>query len=166
MAERVYLIRPEETEWSQRGQRTRTTDLPLTDNGRSAATRLRVALADESFALVLTSPVRRARQTCDMAGFEGRAVVEPNLEDAETPAQVGERVENVIRRIRSISGNCVLFAGEHILRALTARWLGLPVAAVQHFSLDAATVSVLGSDGGSPVVERWNVELVPSGRKS
>jgi probable phosphoglycerate mutase len=186
----VFAIRHGETEWSLSGQHTGVTDLPLTENGRAVARLLGPLLARESFAQVLTSPLRRARETSELAGLGERAVIEPDLKEwnygeyegltgeqirekrpdwlifrdgapgGETPAQVGARVDRVLARIREVPGNVVLFAHGHVLRVLVARWIGLPVAAGQHFLLGPATLNVLGSYGDSPAVRIWNAPLV------
>jgi broad specificity phosphatase PhoE len=152
----VFAIRHGETTWSLNGQHTGTTDIPLTDNGRRLAERLRPALAKEALALVLTSPMRRARETCELAGLGDAAIVEPDLvewnygayegltpkqirelapgwlifrdgcPDGEAPAQVGARVDRVIARARAAGGDVALFAHGHVLRVLAARWLGPP----------------------------------------
>jgi probable phosphoglycerate mutase len=170
----VTLIRHGETEWSRSGRHTGTTDLPLTANGRQAAARLEPVLAHESYALVLTSPLVRARETCELAGLGSRAEVEPGLREwdygdyegltsaqihieapewlvfadgcpgGETPEQVGARVDRVLARVRGAAGHVLLFAHGHVLRALAARWLGLGVAEGSRFLLDTATLSVLG----------------------
>lgn len=185
----LFVIRHGETAWSLSGQHTSTTDLPLTDNGRRLAQRLRPLLATEAFALVLVSPRQRARQTCEIAGLGGQAVVEPDLAEwnygryegltaeqiqamapgwvvfrdgcpgGETPEQVGARADRVIARVRAAGGNVVLFAHGHVLRVLAARWIGLPVSAGQHFLLDTVTLSVLGAYRGIPAVRIWNGPL-------
>jgi broad specificity phosphatase PhoE len=186
----LFVIRHGETAWSLSGQHTGTTDIPLTDNGRRVARRLRPVLATETFALVLVSPLRRARETCEIAGLGGQAIVEPDLIEwnygqyepltaeqihkispgwlifrdgcpgGEAPEQVGARVDRVIARARPVKGNVALFAHGHVLRVLVARWLGLPVIAGQHFLLDTATLSVLGDYRGVPAVRIWNGPLV------
>ena len=78
---KVYVIRHGETAWSLSGRHTGTTDLPLTDNGRRGAERLRPVLAKETFALVLVSPMQRARQTCELAGLGNGAVIDPDLSE-------------------------------------------------------------------------------------
>ena len=75
----VFAIRHGETAWSLSGQHTGTTDIPLTDNGRRLAEKLRPVLAKETFALVLVSPMQRARETCDLAGLGSAAVIDPDL---------------------------------------------------------------------------------------
>jgi broad specificity phosphatase PhoE len=185
----VYVVRHGETEWSLSGQHTGVTDLPLTDNGRALALRLRAVLADQSFALVLTSPLRRARETCELAGLGARATVDPDLSEwnygeyegltakqiqekrpgwlifrdgcpgGETPAQIRARADRVIGRARAAPGNVALFAHGHFFRVLAARWIGLPVEAGQHFLLDTATLSILAYYGDSPAVKVWNAPL-------
>jgi broad specificity phosphatase PhoE len=186
----VFPIRHGETAWSLSGQHTGTTDIPLTDNGRRLAERLRPALAKEDFALVLTSPLQRARETCELAGLGKAAVVEPNLVEwnygeyegltpkqidamspgwlifqdgcpgGEMPEQVGARVDRVIARARAVEGDVALFAHGHVLRVLAARWLGLPPGGGQHFLLNTGTLSVLGYYHDIPAVRIWNGPLV------
>ena len=186
---RVYLIRHAETEWSRSGRHTGTTDLPLTDTGRQRARELEPLLARANFVLVLSSPLRRARQTAALAGFGERAVIDDDLAEwnygeyegltteqihqtapgwmvfrdggpgGETPAQVGARVDRVIARIRSADGDVALFGHGHVLRVLAARWLGLPVSAGSQFLLDTGTLSVLSDYRGTPALEQWNSKV-------
>ncbi len=185
----VYVIRHGETEWSLSGRHTGRTDLPLTDNGRELAGRLRPILARTSFWRVLASPLRRARETCAVAGLSDMVAVDPDLTewdygayegltsaqiqerrpgwmifrdgcpDGETPDQIAARVDRIIGGIRSAPGNIALFAHGHFSRVLVARWLGLPSAAGQHFLLDTGTVSVLGYYHDSSAVKIWNAPL-------
>ena len=185
----VFAIRHGETAWSLSGQHTSTTDIPLTDNGRRLAERIRPVLATETFALVLTSPLQRARETCELAGLGDRAVVDTDLVEwnygtyegltprqihetapgwlifrdgcpgGEAPDQVGARVDRVIARARAVEGNVVLFAHGHVLRVLAARWLGWPAGAGQHFLLDTGTLCVLGYYRGIPALKVWNGPL-------
>lgn len=183
---RVFLVRHAETEWSRSGRHTGTTDLPLTDTGRQRARELEPLLAVANFVLVLSSPLRRARQTTALAGFGERAVIDDDLAEwnygeyegltteqihqqapgwmvftdggpgGESPAQVGARVDRVIVRIQSAGGDVALFAHGHVLRVLAARWLGLPVSAGSQFLLDTGTLSVLSHYRGIPALEQWN----------
>jgi broad specificity phosphatase PhoE len=182
----VFAIRHGETAWSLSGQHTGTTDIPLTENGRRLAERLRPVLAKKTFALVLVSPMRRAWETCDLAGLKDRGVIDGDLVEwdygqyegltpkqisgvapdwlifrdgcpsGETPGQVGARVDRVIARARAAEGDCALFAHGHVLRVLGARWLGLPAGAGQHFVLDTGAVSVLGYYRDIPAIRIWN----------
>ena len=68
-AQKIYLIRHGETEWSRDGKHTGVTDVPLTEQGRKIARLLQPVLAREQFVLVLTSPLQRARETCELAGL-------------------------------------------------------------------------------------------------
>jgi broad specificity phosphatase PhoE len=186
----VFAIRHGETAWSLSGQHTGTTDLPLTDNGRWCAQRMRPVLVRKVFGLVLCSPMRRARETCELAGFGDQAVIDTDLVEwnygeyegltpkqiqeiapgwlifrdgcpgGETPEQVGARVDRVIARSRTVDGDVALFAHGHVLRVLVARWIGLPVAGGQHFLLDTGTLCALGYYCGIPAVRIWNGPLI------
>ena len=185
----VFPIRHGETAWSLSGQHTGTTDIPLTDNGRRLAKRIAPVLARETFALILVSPLQRARETCELAGFGDRAVTESDLMEwnygeyegltpkeihkmapgwlifrdgcpgGEVPEQVGARVDRVIGRARAAEGDVALFAHGHVLRVLVARWIGLPATAGQHFLLNTGTLSVLGYYREIPAVRIWNGPL-------
>ena len=186
---RAVLIRHGETAWTVTGQHTGRTDIPLTAAGRAAARALASLATKTELALVLTSPLGRARETCKLAGLAAHAQVEPDLLEwhygdyegltpeqihgrapewrlfvdgcpgGESPAQVAARVDRVIARIRAVDGDVALFAHGHVLRVLAARWVGLPVAAGCHFLLDPATVSVLANSRGIPAVKSWNAPL-------
>ena len=188
-AREVVVVRHGETAWSLSGQHTGTTDIPLTDNGRGLARRLRPALMDRSFALVLTSPLQRARETCELAGLGARALLDPDLVEwnygdyegltpkqihekapgwlifrdgcpgGETSEQVGARADRVIARARATSGDVALFAHGHVLRVLVARWLGLAAAAGQSFLLDTGTLNVLGYYREIPALKIWNAPI-------
>jgi probable phosphoglycerate mutase len=188
--QQVYLIRHGETEWSLSGQHTGATDIPLTENGREVARLLKPVLAKETFARVWTSPLRRARDTCDLAGFGDRAEVDRDLMEwnygeyegltpkqihakapgwmifsdgcpgGEDPEEIGARADRVIAKVRAVEGNVALFAHGHIFRVFAARWLGLPATAGRHFLLDTATLNILGYYRDIPAVKRWNAMLV------
>lgn len=183
---RVHLIRHGETEWAKSGRHTGRTDVPLTEIGRRQATAIRRKLAGRSFAVVLSSPLSRALETARLAGFGDRVVADPDLrewdygvyegrtsveiresipgwtvwthtiEDGESLDEVGRRAERVIERARAAEGDVALFGHGHQLRILTARWLGLSAAMGRAFALSTATVSVLGWERETPVVEAWN----------
>ncbi|MGZ9125276.1 MAG: histidine phosphatase family protein [Candidatus Binatia bacterium] len=188
--QQIYLIRHGETEWSLSGQHTGITDIPLTENGRNLAKRLAPVLATERFALVLTSPLERARKTCELAGLGARAEIDRDLMEwnygeyegltpkqidaqapgwmiftdgcpgGEIPAQVSARADRLVARVRSVEGDVALFAHGHIFRVFAARWLGLPATAGCHFLLDTATLSILSYYRNLPAIRRWNAMLV------
>ena len=186
----VFAVRHGETAWSLSGRHTGTTDIALTEKGRRLAERMRPVLAKEAFALVLCSPMQRARETCELAGLGDRAVIDPDLAEwnygqyegltpkqihegatgwlifqdgcpgGETPDEVGVRVDRVIARARAISGDVALFAHGHALRVLAARWIGLPAGAGQHFLLDTGTLCILGYYREVPALRIWNGPLI------
>jgi broad specificity phosphatase PhoE len=187
---RAVLIRHGETAWTLSGQHTGVTDIPLTEHGRTAARELAPLAATARFAVVLTSPLHRARETCALAGLGAQAEVDANLIEwnygeyegltpkeiharepgwmlftdgcpgGESPAQVGARVDQVISRIRGVEGDVALFGHGHFFRVFAARWLGLPASAGSHFVLDPGTVSVLSHYRGIPAVKSWNAPLM------
>jgi broad specificity phosphatase PhoE len=170
----LYLARHGETAWSLTGQHTGLTDLPLTERGERNARQLGERLRGLSFAKVWSSPLQRARRTCELAGFgtvadidgdlvewnygkyEGRRTADIRAErpdwqlfrdggpGGESPAQVGARADRVVSRVRAVSGNVLLFSSGHFLRTLAARWLGLDPAAGRAFLLGTAALSALG----------------------
>jgi len=186
----VFAIRHGETAWSLTGQHTGTTDIPLTDNGRRLAQRLRPVLAKQAFERVLCSPMQRAQETCALAGFGDKAVIDSDLVEwnygkyegltpkqireaapgwllfrdgcpgGETPEQVAARVDRVIARARAADSDLILFAHGHILRVLVARWIGLPAGGGQHFLLSTGTLCVLGYYRDIPAVRLWNAPLL------
>lgn len=188
--QQVYLARHGETEWSLSGEHTGITDIPLTENGRNLAKRLAPVLATERFALVLTSPLERARKTCELAGLGAHAEIDRDLMEwnygeyegltpkqidaqapgwmiftdgcpgGESPAQVSARADRLVARVRSVEGDVALFAHGHIFRVFAARWLGLPATAGCHFLLDTATLSILSYYRNLPAIRRWNAMLV------
>jgi probable phosphoglycerate mutase len=191
--QRVFLVRHGETEWSLSGQHTGMTDIPLTEHGRTMSKLLAPILAKVSFARILTSPLQRARETCELAGLGQRAetdggLVEWNYGDyegltlkeidakapgwmlftdgcpgGEGPEDVSRRVDAVIERVRAVQGHVALFAHGHVFRVFAARWIGLPAAAGRHFLLDTATVSVLSYYRGVSAIKRWNVSVAVEG---
>jgi broad specificity phosphatase PhoE len=181
----VWLVRHGETEWSRDGRHTSVTDLPLTADGEKVAEHLRDRLQDEDFSAVLTSPRSRARETARLAGrpeaevdpdlvewnygdLEGRTATEIQetypgwsiwtgpVPGGESADEVSTRLDRVIARCRAVDGRVLLFGHGHSLRALAARWLGLPVTDGRLLRLDTATVSVLGYEHDSAVILKWN----------
>jgi probable phosphoglycerate mutase len=184
----LWLVRHGETEWSRSGAHTGRTDIPLTAAGRDNAAAIGRYLEVRQFALVLVSPLQRARDTCRLAGYEN-ALIDPDLSEwdygdyegfttpqiqaerpgwslwtagvpnGETAAQVAARAEAAIARALPVDGDVALFAHGHILRVLAARWLGLPPEDGRLFALGTAAVSSLGYERQARVVTRWNLSL-------
>jgi probable phosphoglycerate mutase len=180
----LWLVRHTETEWSRSGRHTGRTDLPLTDAGREQARALHERLAGRTFALVLSSPLSRARETAELAGLE------PQLRDdlvefdygeyegittaeireqrpgwdlwrdgspgGETAEQVGARVDRVIEEALAAGGDVAIVAHGHVLRALAARWVEQAAAFGRRLPLDTGTISVLGFEREVRVIRRWN----------
>lgn len=187
----VVLVRHGQTEWSLSGQHTGTTDMPLTDEGRRHAEALGARLAAWSFARVLTSPMSRAVDTCRLAGlgdhaeitddlrewdygeYEGRRTIDIREErpgwalwrdgvpGGETVDQVGLRADRVIDVARSAGGDVAFFAHGHVLRVIGARWIGLPPDHGALLALSTASISVLGWERETAVIERWNETAAP-----
>jgi len=184
----VYLARHGETAWTVSRQHTGLTDLPLTAHGELEAVRLKERLEGLAFTGVLTSPLQRAVRTCELAGFGSVAEVEPDLLEwnygtyegrtsaeihaerpdwqlfrdgcpgGESPGQVGARADRVVRRVRALDGNTLLFSSGHFLRVFTARWLGLDPGAGRYFLLGTASLSAVGyeHDRSDPVIRLWD----------
>ena len=184
----VYLARHGETEWSLSGRHTGSTDLPLTARGERNARRLGERLRGLTFTKVFASPSQRASKTCELAGFRSAAGVDRDLVEwnygdyegkrtaeilavrpgwqlfrdgcpgGESPAQIGERADRVVRRLRSIPANTLIFSSGHFLRVLAARWLGLEPAAGRFLLLQTASLSALSyeHDPSQPVIRFWD----------
>jgi probable phosphoglycerate mutase len=193
----VYLARHGETAWTLSHQHTGRTDLPLTPQGEAEAAWLGPRLQGLTFAVVLTSPLRRAVRTCELAGFASTAKIEADLVEwdygayegrtsadihvdrpdwelfrdgapgGESPEQIGARADRVIRRVRAVDGNTLLFSSGHFLRVFAARWLGLEPGAGRYLFLGTASISELGyeHDRSDPVIRLWN-EMPHEARES
>jgi probable phosphoglycerate mutase len=189
-AQEVVLVRHGETEWSRAGKHTGRTDVPLTEQGRRRAQAVGALLSAREFAVVLSSPLGRALETCRLAGFGDRALLRDELMEwdygayegrttaevrkerpgwtlwrdgvpgGETIDQVAERVDRVIAETRSADGDALLFAHGHVLRVLAARWLGLEPDMGRLLALDPATISTLGYERETPVIRLWNQALL------
>jgi probable phosphoglycerate mutase len=188
----IVLARHGETEWSRDRRHTGTTDIPLTENGRRQAAVLRDALAGRRFARVLSSPLSRAFETCREAGLGDQAELTADLCEwdygeyegittaeiregrpgwylwrdgcpgGETAADVGRRVDRVIDSLANLDGDAAVFAHGHVLRVLTARWLGLGPESGALFKLDTGTLSELGYERETRVITRWNAPVTGS----
>ena len=174
----IYLARHGETAWTVSGQHTGLTDIPLTERGEQNARRLGERLQGLNFAAVFTSPLQRARRTCELAGFGAAARADPDLVEwnygdfegkttaqirrqrpdwdlfrdgcpsGESVAEVGARADRVVARLRAVGGDVLVFSSGHFLRVLAARWLGLPPAGGRYLYLGTATLSTLGYEHG------------------
>lgn len=191
MAPRILLVRHGQTEWSLLGRHTGRTDIPLLDEGRRGAKLVGERLHRSPWsglpeAEVRTSPLARARETCELAGFADRAqdwdalmewdygayegmtqaeiqAIDPDwfiwrdgVPEGETKAQLAARADGIIEQVRSADRDVLVFAHGHILRVLGARWIGEDVSFAARISLDPTSFSVLGWAYGAPAVERWN----------
>jgi len=189
MLRELWLVRHGETEWSRSGAHTGRTDIPLTAAGQENAAAMGRLLGGRRFALVLTSPLERAWETCRLAGYGAEARIDPNLIEwdygdyegrttseiqkdvpgwslwvsgvphGETVEQVGARAEAVIERALQADGDVALFAHGHVLRILTARWLGLAADAGRLFALGTASMGTLGYERTTRVITRWNLSV-------
>jgi broad specificity phosphatase PhoE len=183
--DRILLVRHGDTEWSRAHRHTGRTDLPLLRDGEDQARALREPLSAYRFSLVLVSPLQRAQRTAALAGLdsttdepdllewdygdvEGRTSVEIQRDipgwtvwrdgapGGESPAQVAARADRVLERASEADGDVCLVAHGHLLRVVTARWLGLEASGGALFRLETATISMLAREHGRPVIQRWN----------
>ncbi|MCI0700504.1 MAG: histidine phosphatase family protein [Planctomycetia bacterium] len=183
----VHLARHGETEWSKSGQHTGRTDLPLTPTGEESARNLKERLAGLTFTRVFSSPLSRARRTAELAGFAPE--LEPDLLEwhygeyegltsaairaknpgwllfrdgapgGESPEQVAARVDRLVAKLKTLTGNVICFAHGHILRVLGCRWIGQPVLLASSLLLGTATLSVLSFNHhnlAEPAIKVWN----------
>jgi probable phosphoglycerate mutase len=182
----LWLVRHGETEWSKSGQHTGRTDIELTDVGRSNAQSLATRLAGRQFARVLTSPLKRAAATAELAGFGDRVELVEDLMEwdygneeglttveirkgrpgwtvwqqgpvgGETVGDVGARTDRVIAQVRNSEGSVLAFTHGHLARVLGARWIGLAAVEGHKLKLSTAAICVLGYDRETPAIVRWN----------
>jgi probable phosphoglycerate mutase len=186
VSEIVLVVRHAETEWSRSGRHTGRTDIPLTDAGRAAARGLAARLGGRSFQLVLVSPSRRARETCELCGLGDLAQTREDLLEwdygdyeglttdeiqrrrpgwslwrdgcprGEGPAQVGARADRVIAALGQVTGAAAVFSHGHMLRVLGARWIELAPAEGARLGLAAGAISVLGYERATAILAGWN----------
>lgn len=186
---KIYLIRHGQTEWTLSGQHTGLTDIPLDAHGKREATALKRHLQPLDLSDIWTSPLKRAFETCTLAGLAPHAKKDPDLvewnygnyegltteeiqkkkpdwelfkdgaEGGETFDAIGARADRVIRKILKSSGNVALFSHGHFLRVLTARFLGLSVQEGKCFLLSPASISILSYERNEPIVLLWNVSV-------
>jgi len=181
----IWLVRHGETEWARTGRHTGLNDIALTPLGEQQAVALKPVLAREAFDVVATSPLRRARDTSQLAGYaeaqvwpeihewnygayEGRTSAEiraerpgwhiwaDGVEGGETVEQVGERAGQALGRLEGAAGKALIFAHGHFLRILATRWLGLCPDQGRLLALFPGAVSILGYEGDTRVIRRWN----------
>lgn len=182
----IYLIRHGETAWSKSGQHTSSTDLSLTDNGKIEAQRLSTRLKKIPFNAIFVSPSKRAIETCAIAGYAKRSVVQPRLSECDYGAYEGitskeirkhipdwnlfthgcpggESCEDILRRamtmielLEKIPGPIAIFSHGHFLRALAICYIELPLVAARHLLLAPASVSLLSEEQETPVISLWN----------
>ncbi len=180
----LWLVRHGETEWSATGRHTSSTDLPLTAEGERKAAAVGRILAGKQFALVLASPLRRALETCRLAGYS--AAIEPDLREwnygayeglttaqiqiqnphwtiwtgtppgGESAEEVAARADRVIARALTTGGDVALFGHGHMLRVLAARWLALDPTNGRLFALSTGSLSILGCEREARVLQLWN----------
>ncbi|MCQ8770701.1 histidine phosphatase family protein [Streptomyces telluris] len=191
MAPRILLARHGQTEWSLSGKHTGRTDIPLLDEGRRGAKLLGERLHRAPWdglpdVEVRTSPLLRAHETCELAGFGDRATAWDALMEwdygdyegmtpaeikaqrpgwliwrdgvpgGETLAEVSARADEVVEWARSADRDVLVFAHGHILRTIGARWLGLDISFAARIRLDPTSLSILGWAYDAPALERWN----------
>lgn len=186
MKQKIYLIRHGETEWTLSDQHTGLTDIPLTPYGEKQALQLKDKLSVHPFGKVLTSPLKRAKRTCELASLLDHAEIEPDLVEwnygkyegkkssdilkenpswtifthgapgGESIADVDKRARRVIQKIKNVNGDVAIFSSGHILRVLAACWLGMTAAEGRFFQLSTASISKLGYEHDLPVIILWN----------
>jgi broad specificity phosphatase PhoE len=182
----LVIVRHGETEWSRTMRHTGNTDLALTEEGEAQARSVAERLAGREFALVLSSPLQRARRTAELAGYGDRAEPDDDLREreygdyeglttkeirrerpgwdvwhddlpgGETLAAVGARADRVIERALAAEGDTLVFAHSHLLRTLGARWIGIGPEGGGNLVLGTAALCVLGFERERRVIEHWN----------
>lgn len=182
----LYLVRHGQTKWSITGQHTGSTDLPLTTQGCIQAELLKKKLSKISFDLILTSPLKRSLETCELAGFSKEATIDAHLmewnyglyegwtkqqilreapqwniftdgaPDGESVKDVKNRAHCILKKIQTSPRNILIFSHGHFLRLFLTEWLQVPSYQANLFMLTTASVSILGFDDKMRVVNTWN----------
>ncbi len=182
----VVLLRHGQTDWTITGQHTSRTELPLTEAGKDEARSARNRLGQFTFSRVLSSPMQRAVETCQLAGlsdnpelnadlcewnygrYEGLTSKEIHADnpkwslwtdgapDGESPQQVSNRADQIIELVRETDGDVALVGHGHFTRVLGARWVNLPAAEGEGLGLSTAAICVLGYEHANPVLWHWN----------
>ncbi|NDD58165.1 MAG: histidine phosphatase family protein [Chlamydiae bacterium] len=183
---KIYLIRHGETDWTVSGRHTGRTDVALTSNGQEQAKKLGLYLKETGFQKIFCSPSLRAKETCRLAGFIQSAIFDDDLQEwdygnyegltsqeirknnpqwtifsqgapgGESVADVGQRANRVLGRLRSIPGDIAIFSSGHILRSIAARWLDMPVSFGEKLLLSPASISILGFEKEATAIAQWN----------
>ncbi len=183
---KIFLCRHGETVWSLSGQHTSFTDIPLTEQGKKQAISLKKKIELISFDAIFSSPLQRAKTTCELAGFSKDIILEPNAVEwnygdyegltsqqilkqnprwnifenggpnGESPEDVAKRADLIIERFLQYQSNVILFSHGHFLRALTSRWLKLSTSYGKFFKLDVASLCILGFEKQQRVIDLWN----------
>ncbi len=189
LSQKVALIRHGATEWSLSSRHTSFTDLPLTQNGREEASLLHKAFSNIDFKQVFCSPLKRARDTCELAGLGDNVIIDPDLTEwnygdyeglttkqieqkipdwdlflkgcpgGESPQEVSDRVDRVIKRVQAVDGNVAVFSHGHLSRSFATRWINLPIQNGHMFVLGTATLNVLGAYHDDPAIVYWNAKI-------
>jgi len=181
----IFLCRHGETDWTLTGQHTSFTDIPLTQNGREEAIALGRKLRGIDFQMILVSPMLRAQETCRLAGFDhfeiepdamewnygeyegittaqiwkqqtGWNIFEDGAPGGESPDEVAQRADRLIKHLPQKPGNIIIFSHGHFSRVLAARWLDLDAEAGKFFSISVASVSILAYERDQRVIKLWN----------
>ena len=189
LKQKVVLIRHGETKWALEGRHTSFTDLSLTEKGREEAELLQKALKNWQFKQVFSSPLKRACETCELAGIADGVIVDPDLTEwnygrfeglttdqiqkeipgwdlfeqgcpeGDSPVEVCERVDRIVKKIRAIDGDVAVFSHGHLSRVFATRWVNQPIEESDMFVLDTATLNVLGAYHDTPAIVTWNAKI-------
>jgi broad specificity phosphatase PhoE len=185
-APEIVLVRHGETEWSRDHRHTGRTDVPLTENGREQASALMAQLAGRSFRHAYVSPLKRARETCELAGLGEHAEIRPELVEldygdaegitteqmreripgwsiwthetlgAERLADAAKRLEPILAELRNADADIAVVAHGHILRILSALWIGMPPEGGSRLALATGRICILGWERENQVIRGWN----------